>query len=186
MESYVNFILEFLKQQSLTNLHIQEKQIYTLKHKYAFVQTAVYLGKPLTTSCMVHDTEKLVLYPLIGVKEGSALHRKYSRHHIPNLKDVNDFEDCVIDFESARLTKPDKPLNAYNTILKYKPDYLETLAETLKKLGLYSPNNISLNVEPLSPGLLSELIEITIRHIINIENLVSTKDIEHVIREINL
>ena len=53
-----------------------------------------------------------------------------------NIQDEADKTLCVIDYECARLTKPDKPLNAYNTIHKLHPESLELLTPTLQKLGL--------------------------------------------------
>ena len=42
----------------------------------------------------------------------------------------------VIDWECARYTKPDKPLNAYEALNKYYPEIIEKIMPILKKLGI--------------------------------------------------
>lgn len=44
-------------------------------------------------------------------------------------------DEAAIDWESARFTKPDKPLDAYDTWLKYYQDI--PMEETLRKLGFW-------------------------------------------------
>lgn len=45
----------------------------------------------------------------------------HSKHHVKNnfKKSEEDLLDTVIDWECARMTKPDKPLNAYETLMKF-------------------------------------------------------------------
>ena len=49
----------------------------------------------------------------------------------------------VLDWESARYTKPDKPLNAYDTLYKYYPEMKEKIRDVMKFSGprmlLYNP-----------------------------------------------
>lgn len=40
-----------------------------------------------------------------------------------------DKKEMVLDWESARFTKPDKPLNAIETAEKYYPNLLEDVKE---------------------------------------------------------
>ena len=42
----------------------------------------------------------------------------------------------IIDWECARYTKLDKPLNAYETMTKYYPQEKENIMPILKKLKL--------------------------------------------------
>jgi len=99
-----------------------DKLIYTVKHKIAFIQTAKKLRGYVKVSDIIHDTDKIFLY-LTGLnpKTIQKLHRKYSKHHINNGVS-RDIESSIIDFECARITKPDKPLNARETILKFYPE----------------------------------------------------------------
>jgi len=42
----------------------------------------------------------------------------------------------IIDWECARFTKYDKPLNAYETMTKYYPEEIENILPILKKIKL--------------------------------------------------
>ena len=42
----------------------------------------------------------------------------------------------IIDWECARYTKPDKPLNAYDTLYKYYPQLEEKILPILKELKI--------------------------------------------------
>ena len=55
-------------------------------------------------------------------------------------KDKNWLE-IIIDWECARYTKPDKPLNAYETLLKYYPEVTDEVLPILEGLGLDSYRN---------------------------------------------
>ena len=44
--------------------------------------------------------------------------------------------EMVLDWESARYTKPDKPLNAYDTLYKFYPELEEHILPILKDLGI--------------------------------------------------
>ena len=57
--------------------------------------------------------------------EFSPIQQQISRHHVDNhlLKTKADLVETVIDWECARFTKPDKQLNAYETLMKFYPEY---------------------------------------------------------------
>ena len=59
-------------------------------------------------------------YHLI-LKWGSIYHRYKANHHYLMKKNIDDLniKEMVIDWECARYTKPDKPLNARETLFKY-------------------------------------------------------------------
>lgn len=46
----------------------------------------------------------------------------------------------VIDWECARYTKPDKPLNAYDTLYKYYPELEDKILPILKELKIDKSN----------------------------------------------
>ena len=46
----------------------------------------------------------------------------------------------VLDWESARYTKPDKPLNAYDTLYKYYPEMEDNILPILKEIGIDKPS----------------------------------------------
>lgn len=58
----------------------------------------------------------------------------WSRHHYRN-GDIKNKIEAAFDWECARFTKPDKPLDAYDTWKKYYPDV--DMKYTLKWLDFY-------------------------------------------------
>lgn len=136
----------------------KEHQLYTLRHKVAFVKVQLLLTGEISESGMLHDADKLAMYGLLdSISEAGKIHRKYAEHHIENCKSLYDLQDCIIDYECARFTKPDKPLNAYNTIVTYKSDYLSILKPILQKYGICSPENVDLQLPVLSDTVLNYL-----------------------------
>lgn len=117
---------------------MRDYQLYTLYHKQAFMGTQISLMGHLTLRGILHDTEKLVLYAYYWKREASELHKEYSRHHYGNCIDKEDLIECVIDYECARVTKADKPLNAYQTIMTRRPRTYSHLKPILQELGIDS------------------------------------------------
>ncbi len=111
---------------------------HTFKHKIAFLKVEKELLGKNTLSGYLHDADKLFLY-LLPLSKGviQSIHRRYSNHHIEykNLSKVN-LVQAIIDWECARITKPDKPYNAYETALKYYPDCLIYIIPLLHELKL--------------------------------------------------
>jgi len=103
---------------------------YTLEHRNALQK----LAKKHGYSFPLHDLDKVILYLFLGKHYTQVLHRYWSSHHYRN-GDIKDKVQAAFDWESARFTKPDKPLDAFDTWLKYYPNV--NMAPTLKKLGFY-------------------------------------------------
>lgn len=102
-----------------------------------------------------HDFVKMVNVFIFGDKIATKLHRKFSGHHAqsetylfaivkengwvyPKYKtrrDIKNKIEAAIDWESARFTKPEKPLDAYDTWKKYYSDI--DMEKTLKQLGFW-------------------------------------------------
>ena len=58
-------------------------------------------------------------------------------HHDNNIpKTKLDYLEMILDWESARYTKDDKPLNAFDTLNKYYPHLKESVLPYLEKMGL--------------------------------------------------
>lgn len=102
---------------------------YTLAHKKAFLQIEKQLLGHNTLRGYFHDSFKVVLYLFLKKSTVSEIHRKYSRHH-NRTHTTKDYIQMIIDWECARYTKPDKPLNARETLNKYYP-YLKDKIEPL-------------------------------------------------------
>ena len=113
------------------------------------------IAKEKGLSFPFHDFVKMINVFIFGDKIATKLHRKFSNHHAqmryiritydeglkvytkkqPYERFIKNKEEAVIDWESARFTKPDKPLDAYDTWKKYYSDI--DMEETLKKLGFW-------------------------------------------------
>ena len=110
---------------------------YTWRHKIAFLKVEKKVRGKNTLRGLLHDADKLFLYalPFIDIQTAQNIHTKYARHHLRNniQKTQKDIEETVIDWACAPLTKPDKPLNAYQTLIKYYPNHVEQILPTIKK-----------------------------------------------------
>lgn len=105
---------------------------YTLDHHRALQK----LAKEKGFSFPFHDLDKVPMYILLGKRLTQVLHRAWSNHHYHrSTGDIKDKVQAALDWECARFTKPDKPLDAYDTWKKYYPDV--DMEATLKMLGLY-------------------------------------------------
>lgn len=113
------------------------------------------IAKEKGLSFPFHDFVKMINVFIFGDKIATKLHRKFSNHHArmryiritydeglkvytkkqPYERFIKNKEEAAIDWESARFTKPDKPLDAYDTWKKYYSDI--DMEETLKKLGFW-------------------------------------------------
>lgn len=115
-----------------------EKILYTLRHKQAFLKVEKQLRRKNTWHGYLHDIDKPFLYLAfwIDLKKVQKIHRSYSKHHVKNSlnKSKDDLVDTIIDWECARMTKPDKPLNAYQTLMKFYPEYQETFLPVIREL----------------------------------------------------
>lgn len=115
-------------------------------HHWLWVQILAW--RYARTLFPAHDVVKAINILVFGDKRATAWHRKHSRHHtvfinpsstnaIPGAGpiDIRNKIEAAIDWESARYTKPDKPLTAYETWLKYYRHV--DMVDTLKALGLW-------------------------------------------------
>ena len=104
---------------------------YTLEHKLAFLERQHYLLGHYSWSGFCHDLDKVFLYcnPLLHEDEIQKIHRKRQAHHAgsKNQKKVSDLIEMYIDWDCAALTKPDKPLDAFATLLHFYPQYLSIM-----------------------------------------------------------
>lgn len=117
---------------------------YTWAHKIAFLKVEKQLFGKISYRGLVHDLDKLLWWFPIGYLLGKNSqwvqkhHRNWARHHPHNPvnKNYNDYVEMIIDWECARFTKPDKPLNAYQTLYKFYPELEKEILPILKKLNL--------------------------------------------------
>jgi len=113
---------------------------YTAKHKKAFLKMEKELTGKNTLSGYLHDMDKLIMY-IIGVPKQLAhdIHVATASHHVRNGHIKKPIQ-AVIDWECARCTKPDKPLNARdfyeNYYVKKQKIRIPEIEEILQKFGL--------------------------------------------------
>lgn len=109
---------------------------YTIQHRRAFRKVEKQLFKKVSLRGWLHDIDKVFLYLILGKEKTHNLHKKYSHHHKNKACTDKDYEQMVIDWECARYTKPDKPLNAYDTLYKYYPELEDKIIPILIRLNL--------------------------------------------------
>jgi hypothetical protein len=117
-------------------LRNKESIIYTLKHKKEFLRVEKELLGRNTLSGYLHDSGKVILYIFFKKKTAHDIHVKFARHHKAKARTESDFIQMIIDWECARFTKPDKPLNAYDTLYKFYPEMESNILPLLKKFNL--------------------------------------------------
>lgn len=113
---------------------------YTLDHRKAFRQVEKDLFGKVSLRGYFHDLDKVFLYFLFGKDITSKIHRNFSHHHIKCAKSEKDYKEMVVDWECARFTKPDKPLNAYDTLYKYYPQIESKILPILVDLDIAKSN----------------------------------------------
>lgn len=109
---------------------------YTVVHRRAFRQVEKKLLGHNTMRGFFHDMDKVILYFLFDYETARDIHRYHSRHHEEKARTDMDFIQMAIDWECARITKPDKPLDAWDTLHAYYPALEGRMAPILKGLGL--------------------------------------------------
>ena len=117
-----------------------EKLVYTYKHR----KILMFLAKKyfdnnngLIERLKHHDMDKMYLLLFYEKKDIESYHRAMSTHHDNDLeKKELDYIEMVLDWESARYTKDDKPFNAYDTMCKFYPHLEDKIMPILNKIGL--------------------------------------------------
>jgi len=110
---------------------------YTKAHRKAFKKIEKELLGHNTFRSVIHDLDKVILYNLWPFEKVKKFHRKTARHHDNNIKkNQKDYIEMIIDWECARFTKPDKQLNAYDTLYKFYPKLKNEILPLLKKFNL--------------------------------------------------
>lgn len=82
-----------------------------------------------------HDTLKIITTLLLGDKMSTSLHRKYAQHHNLSKPTEKTFLEAYLDWASARITKPNKPLNAVETAKVFYPHLYFLAVSNFKKRG---------------------------------------------------
>ena len=116
-----------------------EKLLYTYKHRKVVMFLASYYfdNQELLERIKSHDMDKMYLLLFFEKKDIEDYHRCMNKHHDNDLpKTKLDYIEMILDWESARYTKEDKPLNAYDTLYKYYPNLEKEILPILKEMGI--------------------------------------------------
>lgn len=116
-----------------------EQLIYTYKHRkiLLFLAKKYFDNEKLLDKLKHHDMDKMYLLLFYKKKDIESYHRTMSTHHDNELKKTElDYIEMVLDWESARYTKEDKPFNAYDTLCKFYPHLEDKIMPILAKIGL--------------------------------------------------
>ena len=141
---------------------------YTYKHRLIVLKLAEKYfedNKELLERVKYHDIDKLFLYLFYDKKSVSRLHRDLTSHHENDIEKTKlDYMEMILDWESARYTKPDKPLNAYDTLVRFYPSMTDEILPILKEMKIDKPN---LPMEEDILELANQIDEITEEELLN-------------------
>lgn len=115
---------------------------YSLEHRKAFLALEKKLLGKNTIRGYLHDVDKIILYHFLPTEFVHTCHQWWSKHHERRAKTHDDFVQMVIDWECARFTKPDKPLDAYDTLYKFYPHMEDKILPILKELNIAHDNRL--------------------------------------------
>ena len=77
-----------------------------------------------------------IKYTMKHRKAFRAVEKHLPRHHTLKARTHADYVQMVIDWECARLTKPDKQMNARETLDKLYPELKDKVLPVIEELGL--------------------------------------------------
>lgn len=127
---------------------------YSYWHSKCYIDVEEYLksGSDDKERHKWHDMDKIImfiLFPWLGPDCINDIHTLTQSHHPCYWADGKkwnkswwaiDWNQAVVDWECARFTKPDKPLDAYDTLMKYyyeDPKFFRSAIDAMIDLGLY-------------------------------------------------
>lgn len=127
--------------EAIKNSNNYNYMVYTYLHRQELFRVGNMLGISAKAVYRTHDTDKLINYIFMSKKDAHNIHVALNEHH--NTKTTNKLAlvEMALDWESARFTKPDKPLNAYDTLYKYYKSMEPVMIPILKILGLDRPTD---------------------------------------------
>lgn len=117
-----------------------DKLLNTFKHRKLLKFLAQKYDKDneeLRQRLEIHDLDKMYLLLFYEKKAIEPVHRALAPHHDNDLEKTElDYIEMVLDWESAKYTKPDKPFNAYDTLYKFYPHLVDSVLQILEKYNI--------------------------------------------------
>lgn len=111
------------------------------------------IAKMYGYSFRTHDFIKGLNIIFLGDDLATKIHRLTSRHHVHGDK-IPKLVEAIFDWESARFTKPEKPLNALDTwkkhfsnvkmpnelisLMEHMSDNYKEIQQTVEEAGIFS------------------------------------------------
>lgn len=108
---------------------------YTKLHREVVLRLAKEHGVDIPT-LEFHDLDKFLTYWFYTDEEVQNYHWQHSEHHNTESTDEAVLTEMMLDWESAPYTKPDKPLNAYDTLYRWYPQMVDRMKPLLERYGL--------------------------------------------------
>lgn len=115
--------------------------VYTFLHRREIFRLGDYLGIPAKDVYRTHDIDKIIAYIFMTKEQAHNMHVTLNEHHNRDTLDQKALVEMVLDWESARFTKPDKPLNSFDTLYKYYKPMEPVILPILKAYGLDRPTD---------------------------------------------
>lgn len=115
-----------------------KKFVEYIRDNFAHRKQVVRLAKSVEyvhLGILLHDFDKVILAIFLPRKLVSKIHHRITLHHPDNIWGKFDLKHAVLDWESARFTKPDKPLNARQTAIKHYPNHIVEVNAICDKWG---------------------------------------------------
>ncbi len=109
---------------------------YTWEHKKAFLRVEKRMTGQISLRGLFHDCDKLVMYLFMNAQKAHKIHTSRARHHHKSAKTREDYIQMLVDWECAKFTKPDKPLDAWETLYAYYPQLEEVLKPLMLEFSL--------------------------------------------------
>ena len=150
-DTYNNIILpqfkQLIKQKDALSCIQSSENYHHIAYTYLHRQEIFKLGDNLKINARElfahHDIDKMAAYLFATKKEVHDMHVAMTEHHNRNTTNEKALLEMMFDWESARFTKPDKPLNAYDTLLKYYEHMTPVMLPLLVKYGIDKPTDYS-------------------------------------------
>jgi len=114
----------------------KEKIAYTIAHKKAVITTYRKIVGYVPLSGYLHDLDKVILLKIgINQKTVKKIHRRIAKHHHWKTSKEKVLIEMVIDWESSRFTKPDKPRTARQYLNDCRPEMKGRIEPILDEFG---------------------------------------------------
>lgn len=115
---------------------------YTWNHKKEVIKLEKQFTGKNTLRIIFHDCDKLIgyiLFPFLTLYQHQTIHKFLNKHHHYNKiekQSETTIKEIILDWESARYTKPDKPYSCRDYCLKFNPHCFPYFEKYMNKWGI--------------------------------------------------